>query len=108
VDVKYEWAKGQESRDKYIKWRNAQLLICQEYLVAGTYAVIWALHTSWWEWEDTPPFHWRWPLEYQERIRDGIRVHFCEEPPRYVLPHRDVHDPKIKEKVRENLQKIQM
>ena len=90
---RYEWAKGEESKNEYLKWRKARLLICKEDLLAGTDAVVRAFCTSWWEWEDgSRPFHWRWPLEYQERIHDGIRVHFREEPPRYTVPQREVRD----------------
>jgi hypothetical protein len=108
-EEKYEWAKRDVSKDEYFQWRNARLIVCKEDLVTGMDAVARAYKTSWWEWEDgSRPFHWRWPDEYQERIRDGIRVHFKEDPPRYTAAQRDVKDPKIKEKVKEKLQKVRM
>jgi hypothetical protein len=68
-----------------------------------------AFRSSWWEWDDgSRPFHWRWPEEYQDRIRDGLKPHFKTEAPKYVVPQRDVPDPKTKEKVIEKLQKVRM
>jgi hypothetical protein len=85
------------------------MLACPEDLMAGMDALERALGVIWWEWDDgSCPFHWRWPKEYQERIRDGIKVHFRTAAPRYVVPQRDVRDPKIKEKVIEKIQKVRM
>jgi hypothetical protein len=54
------------------------------------------------------PFSLEMAPEYEERIRDGIKVHFQDAPPKYVVPQRDVNDPKTKELVREKLQKVRM
>jgi hypothetical protein len=106
---KYVWAKGETSKEEYTKWYNARLMSCPKDLMSGMDAILRAFRASWWEWEDgSRPFHWRWPPEYEERIRDGIKVHFWEAPPKYVVPQRDVHDPKTKELVREKLQKVRM
>jgi hypothetical protein len=109
VDGKYVWSKGRTSQDEYKSWWRARMLACPEDLMAGMDALKRACGATWWEWDDgSRPFHWRWPKEYQERIRDGIKVHFRTATPRYVVPQRDVRDPKIKEKVIEKLQKVRM
>jgi hypothetical protein len=106
---KYVWSHEQCGKDAYTWWWKERMLICAEDLQVGIDAIGRAYLASWWEWEDgSQPFHWCWPEEYQERIRDGIKVHFRKEPPSYVVPQQDVSDPKIKEKVVEKLQKVRM
>jgi hypothetical protein len=105
---KYVWNDGQTSKDDYVKRWNARVLTAPEALMAGMDCIEISYKTSWWEWEDgSRPFHWWWPEEYQERIRDGIKVHFRTPPPQYVVLQRDV-DPKVKEKVVEKLQQVRM
>jgi hypothetical protein len=85
------------------------MLTCPEDLMAGMDAIGRAFQSTWWEWDDgSRPFHSRWPKDYQERIRDGLKVHFRTEAPRYVVPQRDVRDPKTKKKVIDKLQKVRM
>jgi hypothetical protein len=106
---RYVWTSGQTSKDAYTKWWKARMLTCPEDLEAGADANERAGLSSWWEWDDgSRPFHWRWKEEYQERIRDGVKVHFRTEPPCYTTPQRDVRDPATKEKVVEKLQKVRM
>jgi hypothetical protein len=85
------------------------MLSCPEDLPVGMDAIGRAFRSPWWEWDDgSRPFHWRWRKDYQERIRDGLKVHFRTTPPRYNVPQRDVKDPKVKKKVIDKLQKVQM
>jgi hypothetical protein len=70
----------------YRNWRKARVTAGTRYLEAGSEAIERASRASWWNWEDgSRPFHWRWPEEYQERIRDGIEVHFQHDPPTIAL-----------------------
>jgi hypothetical protein len=65
-----------------------------------------ALKSTWWSWEDgSRPFHWRWPEDYQVRIRDGIPVYFVTAPPIYLKPQRDEKDPPVKRQVTAKLAK---
>ena len=83
------------------------MLKCGDDLVPGRDAVLRAALSSWWGWDDgSRPFHWRWPEFYRERIRDGLKVHFQNPPPRYQIPQRDVLDPETKAKVVEKLPKV--
>jgi hypothetical protein len=105
--ARYVWSRGQTSLDMYVQWWKGRMMVCSEDLLAGMDGIGRAFLASWWDWEDgSRPFHWRWPREYQEQIRDGIKVHFKEEPPRYVAPQRDVQDQEVKDKVIEKLQKV--
>jgi hypothetical protein len=107
---RYVWRDGQAGRDDYSSWWSARMLACPEDLMAGMDAIGRAFRVTWWEWDDgSRPFHWRWPKEYQERMRDGLKVHFRTEAPRYVVPQRDVRDPGTKKKVIEKLlQKVRI
>jgi hypothetical protein len=62
---------------------------------------------SWWEWDaGSRPLHWRWPLEYQEAIRDGLPPWFSTAPPTSTIPQRGELDPEICVKVAEKLLKV--
>ena len=64
-------------------------------------------YSSWWNWDKgSCPFHWRWRTWYQERIRDGVEVHFSREPPKVIMPQREIREPDIKEKVIKKLCKV--
>jgi hypothetical protein len=51
-------------------------------------------------------FHWHWPKFYQEVIRDGLKVFFQAEPPKYKKSQRDISDPEVKTKVSAKLDKV--
>jgi hypothetical protein len=56
-----------------------------------------SLDESWWEWPDgSRPFHWRWPKWYQATIRDGLKMHFIGQQPRYRTAQRDHKNPEEK------------
>jgi hypothetical protein len=44
---------------------------------------------EWWEWTDgSRPFYWRWPLEYQTIIRDGLPIWELSELPKCFVPQQ--------------------
>jgi hypothetical protein len=62
---------------------------------------------SWWEWDaGSRPLHWRWPAEYQQVIRDGLKPWLDRKPSEYTVPQRGEPDPKIRLKVKEKLAKV--
>ena len=62
---------------------------------------------SWWEWDvGSRPMHWRWPLEYQAQIRDGVPPYFQRVPASVTIPQRGEPDPLIREQVRKKLAKV--
>jgi hypothetical protein len=83
--------EGDTLEEKMIKglagheeWWKAWVTACTQDLAAGTEAIERASRALWWSWDNgSRPFHWRWPKEYQERIWDGLRVHFQHKPPHY-------------------------
>ena len=94
-------------REEYKRWWQAKRDAGGADLDAGREAIDRACWASWWTWDaGSRPFHWRWPKEYQERIRDGIRVHFKTTPPAYCVPQRATKDPTDKARVVEKLQKV--
>jgi hypothetical protein len=66
-----------------------------------------AAECSWWGWEaGLRPFHWCWPPFYQEVIRDGLKVHFQEPPPKYLWSQRNISDKAVKLQVIKKLLKV--
>jgi len=62
---------------------------------------------SWWEWDvGSRPFHWRWPKEYQELIRDGLKPWFKAKPADVTVPQRGEVDPVIRNQVTQKLTKV--
>jgi hypothetical protein len=91
----------------YKEWWKARATACTRDLAAGMEAIERASRALWWSWDDgSRPFHWRWPKDYQERIRDGLKVHFQHEPPQYQVPQIDTTDPHIQVKVKKKLTKV--
>lgn len=101
----YMWS--QDGRATYQRaWRQRQILTKSEWM-KGADALVRALRSSWWEWEDgSAPFYWRWPTWYQPFIRDGISFPFHRTPPKYMVPQRDIDDQRRKELVTEKLHKV--
>eukprot|EP00978_Attheya_sp_CCMP212_P021401 scaffold62428_cov58-Attheya_sp.AAC.4 len=101
----YAWTD--QGRSRYLNWWRLCRHVAPKDMDTGADAVLRAARSSWWEWLDgSRPFHWRWPLEYQEIVRDGLPIYFMRKPPRYVKPQRDVREPEIKKMVHEKLDKI--
>jgi hypothetical protein len=77
-----KWLKLNDSlqRDKYEYLRN---------LEAGCDCLRRCCNSSWWEWTiGSRPLFWRWPLEYQKTIRNGLPPWFKGTMPRYLVPQR--------------------
>eukprot|EP00978_Attheya_sp_CCMP212_P001843 scaffold3811_cov53-Attheya_sp.AAC.2 len=75
---------------------------CPRDIEAGVDAIARAARTTWWEWKDgSRPFHWRWPDEYIETVRDGLPVYFIRKPPK-----QDIKEKKIKALVLAKLKKV--
>jgi hypothetical protein len=95
--------KGKES---YRGWWKQRFLITHQDIVPARDAIWRAAEASWWSWEcGSRPFHWRWPDFYQEVIRDGLKVHFQEAPPKYKRSQRDMTDDAMKLQVIKKLMK---
>jgi hypothetical protein len=93
----------------YREWWKERVTICTRDLAAGMKELERALWSTWWGWDDgSRPFHWRWPEEYQERIRDRIKVHLQHDPPCCHVPQRDTKDPDTKAKVIGKLSKVRL
>jgi hypothetical protein len=57
--------------------------------------------SDWWEWRrGSRPHFWRWPLEYQVSIRDGIQLWLKGEVAQWRVPQRQERDPRIHEGMR--------
>jgi hypothetical protein len=93
----------------YQEWWKERVTTCTRDLAAGMEELERAAWSTWWGWDDgSRPFHWRWPEEDHERIRDGIKVHLQHDPPCYRVPQRDTKDPDIKAKVIGKLTKVRL
>jgi hypothetical protein len=64
-------------------------------------------NSSWWDWEDgSRPFFWRWSVEYQNQIRDGIPLWYRGTAPRKFLSQRKETDPEVRQSMGANLMKL--
>jgi hypothetical protein len=101
--------RGKVGLAGYREWWKGRVTASTQDLAAGMEALERASWSSWWGWDDgSRPFHWRWPEEYRERIRDGIKVHLQHDPPRYRVPQRDTKDPATKVRVIGKLTKVRL
>ncbi|KAL7573757.1 hypothetical protein ACA910_007789 [Epithemia clementina (nom. ined.)] len=63
---------------------------------AGRSAVRHAQKSSWWDWDDgSSPFFWRFPLEWQAEMRDGLAPKWIGPKPRYTARQRNHADPSV-------------
>jgi hypothetical protein len=66
-----------------------------------------AANSSWWDWEDgSRPFFWRWSVEYQNQIRDGIPLWYHGTAPRNFLSKRKEKDPEVRQSMGAKLMKV--
>jgi hypothetical protein len=61
---------------KWIKRTEARgMVVTPEALASIREGLYRVTQSSWWEWRaGSTPFFWRWTYEFQERIRDGIKL----------------------------------
>jgi hypothetical protein len=101
----YEWT-GTEGRGNYRSWWKQCLLITHQDFVPASDAIQRGAKTLWWGWDaGSCPFHWRSRF-YQDVIRDGLKVHFQEPPPKCLKSQRDIRDDDIKLQVIKKLLKV--
>jgi hypothetical protein len=103
----YVWsAEGLGGKTIYCHWWLRQWSKAGQELTLGQDVVARLSGASWWAWDNgSCPIHWRWPLEYQEIIRDGLPVHFLQEMKPYRVPQGDEKDVGMKAQLVEKLQK---
>jgi hypothetical protein len=76
-------------------------------LSVASKALAHAADASWWDWDrGSAPFFWRWPKEYQEEIRDGLRPRFIGPPPTTMRPQLPPRDASVADKERSKLDKF--
>jgi hypothetical protein len=64
-------------------------------------------NSRWWEWtEGSRPHFWRWPLEYQKPIRDGVPPWFRTKVPNWRVPQRVEREPVVWMAMRAKLEKV--
>ena len=65
----------------------------------GAAALAHAADATWWEWVGgSAPFFWRFPLEFQEALRDGEPVRWIGPPPHYWRPYQMPKDSTTRER----------
>jgi hypothetical protein len=102
---KYEWLS--DGRRKWFDWIRCLKNTCPKDVDSGGDAVARAAESTWWEWAaGSRPFHWRWPTEYIETIRDGLPVYFVRKPPNYTKAQQDIKEKEIKDLVVNKLKKV--
>jgi hypothetical protein len=78
-------------------------------LAVASKALAHAADASWWDWDrGSAPFFWRWPEEYQEEMRDGLRPRFVGPPPSTMTPQLPPRDPSVAGKERAKLDKFRV
>jgi hypothetical protein len=62
---------------------------------------------TWWEWSaGSRPHFWRWPVNYQAAIRDGIPIWFKGPVTMWRRPQSQITDPQIQTAVRQKLSQV--
>jgi len=101
----YAWLSGGLLRYRE-GWKRRIILSRSEWM-KGSDSLIRALRSSWWEWSDgSGPFYWRWPIRYQEYIRDGVAFPFLRSPPLHMNPQKGIVDDHRKQIVVDKLSKV--
>jgi hypothetical protein len=63
--------------------------------------------SSWWECDEgSAPIYWRWPTEYQETIRDGLKIWFSGKKPQWRRAQWVEKDKKVKQQAIEKISKV--
>jgi len=106
-ELKYQWDNTTGSgRQNFRTWHSQKYRKCADYS-AGRDCLCRAAHSSWWEWTaGSRPMFWRWPLDSQADMRDGMMVFFICKEPRYLKRQQKHRDPHTKKLVEEKLQKV--
>jgi hypothetical protein len=102
---KYVWTH--RGREDYKAWWKDHWESVADDRLPGLDAVSRAAESSWWEWDaGSAPFFWRWPEEYRETIRDGLKIWMKTRPAPYTRPQRREPDDELRAKVAEKLGKV--
>lgn len=101
----YVWApSGQRIYQEW--WLNRWNRLRTDIL-AGRESLTRFVNSSWWEWTDgSRPAHWKWPVWYQDIIRDGLPIWFKHAPKIWVRPQSAPKDPEELRKIKEKLSKV--
>jgi hypothetical protein len=103
---KYRW-RPRFGRSTYKAWWNGFWENTQADKEPGRDAIWRIAEASWWEWDaGSAPIYWRWPPEYQETIRDGLKIWFSGEKPQWTRAQRVEKDEKVKQKVIKKIAKV--
>jgi hypothetical protein len=101
----YSWKDV--GREEYKAWWRTTVSTSVTDWEAGGDAITWAARASWWEWDDgSMPFYWRWPVRYRTVMRDGLKVHFQDEAPRYRRAQHNCKNPTKMVQVKKKLNKL--
>ena len=101
----YRWSA--HGLSQYKEWWRNRILLSHSEWMKGCDALLRALKSSWWEWEDgSAPFYWRWPMWYHTFIRDGIAFPFKRAPPKYMVPQRSTKDSRRNLMIVNKLEKV--
>jgi hypothetical protein len=93
-----DWIKGVEKQGMTVSPK------AMDAIREGIYRIG---HATWWEWtQGSTPFFWRWPEEFQDRIRDGIKLWMTGRLKTWQRPQRGGEDEPTLEKVLKKLDKI--
>lgn len=75
--------------------------------IAGRDCIGRCSNTSWWDWDTgSRPLFWRWKSDYQQIIRDGLKLWFTSTPPSNRVPQRGESDPKLRAAIKEKLNQV--
>jgi len=104
------WWKRQTTKD-FLRWLNFKYSPTQKYSneflkekKAGADCLARCANSSWWEWTaGSRPLFWRWPEEYRETIRDGVKLWIKGPLPEYRVPQRGEKDASIRKAIKNKL-----
>ena len=95
--------------ESFWSWRRGDSKHALEIasLEGGMDAMRQATCSSWWEWDQGSRIHfWRWPEEYLETARDGVKTRFKSVPPHWVVPQKTPSDERKAKLMKGKIQKV--
>ncbi|KAL7559822.1 hypothetical protein ACA910_003985 [Epithemia clementina (nom. ined.)] len=76
-------------------------------LRAGISAIQHAQKSTWWDWDNgSSPFFWRFPSDWLEDMRDGLKPMWIASPRKYTRRQQNPLDPQTREKEKAKLSKV--
>lgn len=94
----------------YIRWKESTIedhVQARKSKIAALDCIVRCCGASWWAWDiGSRPLFWRWPVDYQLQVRDGVSPWYLTEVKTWRRPQRPPKHPDRMPKIQEKLQTV--